>query len=197
MSAVQISKYLSGYPGTGFSIGKGVVVVLKMIATIFGDGVELMVGQLGKGASRSNAGAVERIIGIVHLVAAEDSFQTAFVETLVVSHQREPFYQRFNLSPDIRKHGCVFRIFARQAMHPGVPVGVIVRLGLDERIERVYYLAVPHNDHAHTAHAGALVIGRLEIYGCKVSHLSRCFACKVTKRFAKKLHSFENKLKRK
>ena len=56
-------------------------------------------------------------------------------------------------------------------MNLAAPVVVVVRLRLDERVKRIDYLPIAHNDNANAAHAAPLIIGRLKSYCCKVLHL--------------------------
>jgi hypothetical protein len=55
-------------------------------------------------------------------------------------------------------------------MNLGIPVAIIIRFGLDEGIERIYYLSVTHDDNTYAAYAGAFVVGGFKIYGGKVFH---------------------------
>ena len=55
-------------------------------------------------------------------------------------------------------------------MHFLTEPGVVVGFGLDERVERVGDDTAAHHHHAHAAHAAAVPVGGLEIYGCKVGH---------------------------
>ena len=73
--------------------------------------------------------------------------------------------------PNIRENRRVLGILPRDAVNDGVPIVVIVRLWLDEGIERIHKLIVFHNYHTYATHAGALVVGGLEIYGGEVVHL--------------------------
>jgi hypothetical protein len=61
------------------------MMVFKMIATKFGDGVQLVVRRIRKSFSRPYACAIEFIVGIVHLIKLEDGLQATFVEGFVVS----------------------------------------------------------------------------------------------------------------
>jgi hypothetical protein len=49
-------------------------------------------------------------------------------------------------------------------------VVLIVRLWLNERVERIHNLTVAHNDNANGANGRALVVSCLKIYSCKISH---------------------------
>ena len=55
-------------------------------------------------------------------------------------------------------------------MNFGVPIAIIIRFGLDEGIERIYYLSVSYDDYSHTTYTGSFVVGGFKIYGCKVFH---------------------------
>ena len=61
-------------------------------------------------SARSYAGAVERIIGIVHLIDAEDRFQAALVERLVVGYERQTGYLWLYLFPHFGEDGRIFSI---------------------------------------------------------------------------------------
>ena len=119
------------------------------------------------------ASAAERIGRIGPMVASlctEHGFQTAFVEGLVVGHEGETFNHRLNLCPHFWEHWGILSILTAEAMYLAAPVVVIVRLWLDERIERFYYLAIANNHYANRANGTALVVSRLKIYCCKISH---------------------------
>jgi hypothetical protein len=55
-------------------------------------------------------------------------------------------------------------------MDLGIPVAIIIRFGLDEGIEGIYYLSVSHDDDSHATYASPFVVGGFKIYGCKVFH---------------------------
>lgn len=58
-------------PSASLSIGQGMVVVDEMVAASLGYGMKLMVRQLlPKVLSRGTTGAIELIVGVIHLVAA-------------------------------------------------------------------------------------------------------------------------------
>ena len=78
---------LPRYPCAGLCIGEGVVVVIKIIATGCCYGVELVVLKMGKKTTGGAEGVVELVIGVVHAIDTEDSFQTALVKGLVVRHK--------------------------------------------------------------------------------------------------------------
>ena len=145
-----------------------VVVVMELVATEGSDGVEAMVRSIREGTSRSNERASEVVVGIVHTVAAHDGTEAAPVKSLVVRHERESRNERFYLVPDSRKHGRFLRVGTCEAVHPGVPVEVVVGLGLDERVEASSLVAAAHDDEADAADAGAFGVGGLEVYGGKV-----------------------------
>ena len=141
---------------------------MELVATEGGDGVEAMVRSIREGASRCNECASEVVVGIVHTVAAHDGTEAALVKSLVVRHERESRNERFYLVPDSRKHGRFLRVGTCEAVHPGVPVEVVVGLGLDERVEASSLVAAAHDDEADAADAGAFGVGGLEVYGGKV-----------------------------
>ena len=124
------SHYLPGYPSAGLGVGEGVVVVLEVEAAGGGDGVELVVPEVGELASRGTQGVEEDVARVVHLVGSEDGAQASLVEGAVVSHQWQPFNHWLNQRPHIGEDGCVVGIVAAQSVYPAAPVVVIVRLGL-------------------------------------------------------------------
>lgn len=143
----------------------------EVVTAIGGYGLELMVGeeraQLSSGGS---AGAVEFVVGIFHLVHLEYCLQASFVEGGIVGYQGQPLYLGRNLSPDFREDICIHRVFLGQAVNPGVPIRIILRFGLDEAVVAVCNLAIPHYHNAHRADTCTLLVGRFEIYRCKIFH---------------------------
>lgn len=149
------------------------MMVFKMVATGLGDGVELVVREeFAEVTTRGSAGAKELIIRVIHLVAAEHCLQTAFVEGTVVGHQRQALDERRHLLPHVRENRSVFGVFLPQAMHASVPIIIVVRLGLNQRIKAVDKLAVAYDDNAHGTDACGTVVGGFEIYRGKVEHFS-------------------------
>ena len=73
---------------------------------------------LGPHFARCHASAVELIVGIVHLIDAEDSLQTTFIKSLVVSYEREPGYLGFYLLPYDREDWSFFSISGAEAAIP-------------------------------------------------------------------------------
>ena len=162
---------LARYPRTRLGISQRMMMLFQMEATLGGHGLKLMVGQIAERSTRRPKGAKELVVGIIHLIATEDGLQTCLVERLVVGNERQSFYQRLYLSPHLGKHGSLLSIVSRKTMHPTTCIIIIVRFGLDERIEGIGDLAIPHNHHPNRTNACALVVGRLEVYCRKVSHL--------------------------
>ena len=60
-------------------------------------------------------------------------------------------------------------------MYPCIPIGIILRLWLDETVVAIHNLTIPYYHNAHGANAGSLLVGSLKIYRCKILH-----ECKVT-----------------
>ena len=107
---------------------------------------------MGPHFARCNASAVELIVGIVHLIDAEDSLQATFIKSLVVSYEREPGYLGLYLLPYIGEDRSLFCIRGTQTMHLTASVVVILRFGLDERVELVHYLSATYYDNAYRAY---------------------------------------------
>ena len=156
------------------------MVVNQIEATSRCHSVQLVVRQLfSEVFARGAAGAVELIVGVIHLVAAHHGFEAAFVEGTVVRHERQALDKRLNLLSDVWKHGGIFGVLTRDAVNHSVPIQVVIRLRLDERIKRVHELAIANDDYADAAHAGALIVGGLEIYGGKGVHFLMYFSHKT------------------
>ena len=71
-------------------------------------------------------------------------------------------------------------------VNPGVPIRVIFRFGLDEAVVTVCNLAIPHYHNAHRADACTLLVGRFEIYCCKIFHSLILFSntfCRLSEGF--------------
>ena len=156
--------------GTCLGIGEGIVVVEQVVTTISGHRLQLVVGQLLEQPPGRHAGTIEFIVGVIHLIAAEDGPQAALVKGLVVGHKGQALDEWFNLSPHVGKYGRIVGIAVTQSMHTLAPVAVVVGFGLDERVEPVSDFPVTHDDNTHRADAGALAIGCLKINCSKVPH---------------------------
>ena len=132
-------------------------------------GLELMVFQVGLQAAGCGKSVEELVLGIIHLIGAEDGAKAAFVKGAVMGYQREAFDQRLNLCPHIGENWGIVGVSTAQAMHLSAPVVIIVGLGLDERVELVHNLPVTDNDHSNGAYRRTIIVGGLEIYSCKIS----------------------------
>ena len=160
----------SGYPGAGLSIGQCMMMIGEVITTVFRYRMQLMVGQLWESLARSHTGAMELVIRIVHLIAAEHGFQATLIERFIMGHKRKPFDEWFYLFPHFREYWCIFCIFASKAMNLAAPVIIIIWFRLDQGIERIHNLAISHNHHTNRTNTSPLIVGCLEIYRSKVSH---------------------------
>ena len=132
--------------------------------------MELVVGQLWKSTTGSHTGAVEFVVGIVHLVTAEHGLQTTFVESFVMGDEGQALNQRFHLFPYFWEDWGFLSILTTETMNLAAPIVIVVGFWLYQRIELVHNLAVTHDYHTNGADAGSLVVGRLEIDCCKVPH---------------------------
>ena len=160
-----------GYHGAGLCVSKGVMVVHEVISAGCGDGLELMVRKLAaEMLPGSRQGVVELVVWVVHLIYLEDSLETSFIETGVVRNQREPLDERFNLLPDVWEYRCIFGVLRPKSVYLLAEPLVILRFGMDETVEGVHNLPVTHYHHADGADAGGLLVRRLEINSCKISH---------------------------
>ncbi len=134
-----------------------------------------MVGQLWKSLARSNACAVKLVIRIIHLVTTEDSLQATLIECLIMGHEGKALYQWFYLFPYFWEHWSLFSILTSEAMHLSTPIIIVIWLWLDQRIESIYDFTITHNHYSNRANTGSLVVSCLEVYCCKVSHLSSLY----------------------
>lgn len=149
------------------------MMLCQVIAAASGYDVKRMT-TFGPDLARGDASAVEIVVGIVHLIDAEDGFQAALVERLVMSHKRKPRYLRLYLLPHFGKNRRTVCIRSAKTMHLTAPVVVILRLRLDERVETIHHLTSSNNNHANRAYRRTLIVGGFKIYSCKVFH-----CCKV------------------
>ncbi len=155
----------------GLCVGQRVVVVGHRAAAGLGHGVQLVVGQTAaEMAARSPAGAKELVFRIVHLIDSEHGPEAALVKRTVVRHEGQSGDERLDLSPYDGEHGGVVGILVRESVYLLAEPGVVVGFGMDEAVERVGDDTAVHHHHAHAAHAAALSVGGLEIYGGKVGH---------------------------
>lgn len=111
--------------------------------------------------ARTDERAEERIIRIIHLIYPEDSFQTTLVERLIMSHKRQILTSklflfigrqaelRLNLCPDFGEDGRSIGVGSGEAMHLSAPVIIILRFGLDKRVELIHHLTATHYDNAN------------------------------------------------
>ena len=155
----------------GLRVGEGVVVVRHRATAGLGHGVQLVVWQSSaEVAARSPTGTIELIIRIVHLIDAEHGPEAALVKGAVVCHEGQSGDERLDLSPHDGEYGRVVGVLMRESVHLLTEPGVVVGFGMDERIERVGDDTAAHHHHAHAAHAAALPVGGLEVYGGKIGH---------------------------
>ena len=173
-SHLPLLQNLPRNPGASLGIGQSVMMVDEVVAAGRRHSMKLVIGQqFSKVFARGATGAIKLIVRVIHLVAAHHSLEAAFVEGTVVRHQGQALDKRLNLPPDVRKHGRVLGVGLRDAVDHRVPIKIIIWLGLDEGIERVHELPFPNNHHADAAHAGALVVGGLKVYGSEGVHFSK------------------------
>ena len=167
----QILQQLHRYHSAGLCIRKGVMVVHELISAGCCDGLELMVRKpAAEVSSGSREGVVELIVGIVHLIDTEHGLEAPLVETGVVRNEREPLDERFYFLPDVWEYRCIFGVLRAKPVYlPAEPL-VVLRLGVDETVEGVHNLPVTHDHHSDGAYTGGLLVRRLEINSCKISH---------------------------
>ena len=157
--------------GAGFGIRQCVVMACKVISTGCCYSLQLMIWQAAA-IMLTGCGqrVVETIIRIVHLVDAEHLFEATFIEAGVVRHQWEPLDHRRYLFPHIRENRRIFGVFRAKAVNLTAEPLIVFRLRMDEAVEAVHDDTATHDDHAHAANAGTLLVGGLEVYGGEVGH---------------------------
>ena len=84
---------------------------------------------------------MELIIGIVHLIHLEQRLQASLVKGRVVSHQWQSLNLWQNLSPYLWKCPGVHGILHGKSMHPSIPIGIILRLWLDETVVAIHKIS--------------------------------------------------------
>ena len=181
MSHFGVSEEFEGDRGAGFGVGEGVVVIQEGVAAGGSDGVELMVGKAAaEVAAGGGEGIQEAVAGIVQAVGTENGFEASFVEAGIVSDEgnigRETVGFKggqdavFYLVPDIREEWCVFCIIGAEAVDLLAEPGVVVRVGMNQAIERVHHVPTAHDDDAHGADAAGAAVGGFEVYDYSMVH---------------------------
>ncbi len=133
--------------------------------------MQLMVGQhTSEMASGRPTGAIETVVGPIHLIDLHHRTQTALVERGVMCHQRQPLDPGGYLLPYHRKHIGGIGIGGSQSMHPLAKPSIIVRLRLYQTVKRVRNFAATHYHNAYTAYTAATAIGRLKVYSREITH---------------------------
>lgn len=104
---------------------------------------------MGKQTASNVEGVMEHIVRVVHLVNAEYCLQAILVENYVVGDERKPLYELFHLCPNTGEGRCVVGIFFAKAIGLRTPIGIEVWLWLDERVKRVCYLPIAHDNNTY------------------------------------------------
>lgn len=115
---------------------------------------------------------MEDVVRVIHLINPEDSLQAALVEGTVVGDQGEVPDQGDDLLPHVGEYRGVIGVLRPQAVHLSAEPLVVLRLGMYEAVERVHYPPAAYDDHPDAAHAGGLLVRRLEVYRREISHHS-------------------------
>lgn len=93
------------------------MMVFQTVSAGSGHGMQLVVGELRKYSACHAQSVIKLIVGIVHLIDAEDGFQTALIERTVVCHERQSLNQWFNLCSYGGENRCVFGIFTGKSVY--------------------------------------------------------------------------------
>ena len=162
---------------TCLGVGKGVMMMRKVEPAGGRYRLQLMVREgVPEMPSGCPQGVMEDIIGIIHAVYSEGSLEAALIEACIVGDKRQAFYLGSNLFPDKGEDGCVIGILGTQAVHLAAEPLVVLGLRVDERIEGIHDDVVADDDHADGAHAGSLLIRRLEVYAVEIPELTHSFS---------------------
>lgn len=155
-------------------ISQCMMVVRQIVPAGIGHRVELMVGQLPtEDPPRGTARTEELIAGPRHIEQPETGPQTPFVERSVVRHQRQPLDPGCDLGPYASEIGRSSRIRSRQPVYLGAETAIIIRIGMDQPIDRIDNPTLAHDHHSDRTDTGAFAVGRFEIYGSKIFHTPR------------------------
>ena len=131
------------------------------------NGLQPVVRQVGIEAAREAAGTMEAVGGISEVERLVRRLEATLVEDTVVRDERQPLDAAGDEGPCGAEIGCVGGVALRQAVHLRRTVGVIVRIGADELINRVDNLPALDQHDADAANAAPLAVGGLKIDGCK------------------------------
>lgn len=135
--------------------------------------MKAMIGSKRESTARCYTCAIEGVIWIIHLITAKNRFQATLIKGLVVGHQRQTFYKRFYLSPYFGEYRSLVGVGLCQSVYPCIPIKIIIRFWMDERIVRIHHLTTTHHNNTYAAHAGSLIVSGLEIYRCKIIHAAK------------------------
>ena len=150
------------------------VVVEEGVAAGGGDGVELMIGKAAaEVAAGGSEGVQEVVAGIMETVGSENCFEAAFVKAGIVGYEGDVGGETvgfkggqdavFYLVPDIWEEWCVFCIIGAKTVDLLAKPGIVVRIGMNQAIERVHHFPIAHDDDAHGADAAGAAVGGFEI----------------------------------
>lgn len=107
-------------------------MLFQVVSAEGGHGVQLVVLCPRKSATGGPQRIIEIIVGIVHLVDPEGSFQAVLVERLVVGHEGESLNQRGYLCSYLAEYGRIVGILAGESVYLCAETAVVVGLRLDE-----------------------------------------------------------------
>ena len=126
------------------------MVVEEGIAADGSDGVELMVGKAAaEVAAGGGEGVEEAVSGIAESVGIEYGFEAAFIEAGVVGYEGDIGGETvgfkggqnavFYLVPNVREKRSIFGVIGAQAVDLLAKPGIVVRIGMNQAIERVHH----------------------------------------------------------
>ncbi len=164
-----MSEELEGDCGAGFGVGKGVMVILHIVAACGRREVELMARD-PEAPARCGESAVEFIAGIIHAIFLKHGFQAALVKWTVVGHKRKIPDFVGDAGPHLGKRGLTVSVAPREPVDGRGPIRIVVRYGLNQTIEFINNFASAHNHNAHTANRRTLPVGSFKVNSCKVFH---------------------------
>src|SRR5574344_2632112 len=97
-----------------------------------------MIGKLlAKYFARRSAGAVEWVVGIVHLIGPENSFQATLVKWTIVGYKRQISNKWRYLFPYYGEDVGIVGVCFRQSMDLCIEIAVVIRFGMNQPIHTI------------------------------------------------------------
>lgn len=161
--------------GAGFSVSESMMMISEVKATVSGNGMQLMILQIGEYLDRSSVSTMELIIRISHLIMRETSLQAALVEAFVMSYERQVSHIFRCLIPDFREDWRIISIFLLDSMNLSVPITIVIRNRFYQTIKTIDNLPVSDDNDTDTARTSNIAVCRFEVYCGKVREIGNYY----------------------